>query len=424
MNEENNEKHVFHKNKNYYTISIYVICTVVICAILLRIIFNWASTINVINQVLSLLSPFLLGFFIAYVLNPLIKSVDKSIFKNVFKIKSDSVRKALSILFIYIVVFGVLSICIVVIIPELYNSILNIYSSIQDYYNNLIKFINTLNKKYPDLDLSYITNLVEKNSNNIVKFVQGSLSTILPVLYNTSRSVISGVINFFIAVIVSVYMLIDKNIISTNSKKVIYAFLKKENADTFLMTVFECNEIFSGFIVGKAIDSTIIGILCFAFMNIMNLPYTVLISVIVGILNMIPYFGPIIGAIPGAILCLTVSWQSSLMFIILAIILQTFDGLYLGPKILGDSTGLRPLWIIFAISAGGFVSGIIGMFLGVPIVAVIAFLIDRNLNRRLEVKSLTVDDFVKSETTDTADETKTKKSRFKLFKRRKVQNKE
>ena len=210
-------------------------------------------------------------------------------------------------------------------------------------------------------------------------------------------------------------MLIDKDIMSTNAKKLVYSTLKKEKADYFLSTVFECNEIFNGFIVGKAIDSMIIGVLCFAFMNIMDLPYTVLVSVIVGLLNMIPYFGPFIGAIPGAILCLTVSWQDSLMFIILAIILQTFDGLYLGPKILGDSTGLRPLWIIFAISAGGFVAGIIGMFLGVPIVAVIAFLFERHINKRLEAKSLTVDDFVVNTPNKRTDEEKPKKKNFNMF---------
>lgn len=423
LQQNNNSRHIFSKNRNYYTISIYVIATVVICAILLKIIINWTSTVSAINQIISLLSPFLLGFFIAYILNPLIRNTDEKIFNNFFKLKNSSVRKALSILLVYLIVFGILTVCIVVVIPELYNSILNIYSSIQDYYNEFMKFINSLNKKYPDIDLSYVTNIVEKNSTNIVDFLQGSIATILPVIYNTSRSVISGVINFFIAVIVSCYMLIDKDIMSTNAKKVVYSFFKKEKADSFLSTVFECNEIFSGFIVGKAIDSTIIGILCFVFMNIMQLPYTVLVSVIVGILNMIPYFGPFIGAIPGAILCLTVSWQDSLMFIILAIILQSFDGLYLGPKILGDSTGLRPLWIIFAISAGGFVAGIIGMFLGVPIVAVIAFLCDRYINRTLAAKNITTDDFIVSHThddskkadSDTDNNTNNKKS-FRLFK--------
>lgn len=413
--ENNVDKHIFHKNRNYYTISIYVIGTVVICALLLKIIINWASTVAAINQIISVLSPFLLGFFIAYILNPLISHTDEKIFKNFFKINNKSVRKALSILFIYLLVFGMLTVCIVVIIPELYNSILNIYSSVQDYYNTFIKFIDSLNKKYPDIDLSYFTNIIEKNSSNIVNFLQGSIATIIPVLYDTSRSVISGVINFFIAVIVSCYMLIDKDIMSTNAKKLVYSTLKKEKADYFLSTVFECNEIFNGFIVGKAIDSMIIGVLCFAFMNIMDLPYTVLVSVIVGLLNMIPYFGPFIGAIPGAILCLTVSWQDSLMFIILAIILQTFDGLYLGPKILGDSTGLRPLWIIFAISAGGFVAGIIGMFLGVPIVAVIAFLFERHINKRLEAKSLTVDDFVVNTPNKRTDEEKPKKKNFNMF---------
>lgn len=188
-------------------------------------------------------------------------------------------------------------------------------------------------------------------------------------------------------------MLIDKNIISLNVKRLLYAIFSKDKTDSFLNTVFECNKIFGRYIVGKTIDSTIIGILCFIFMNIAGLKYSLLISLIVGITNMIPYFGPFIGAVPGAILCLTTGWQYCIIFCILIFILQQFDGLYLGPKILGDSTGLRPVWIIFAITAGGWAAGVIGMFLGVPVVAVIAYLIQRFINRRLDKKQLTDSDF-------------------------------
>lgn len=171
-------------------------------------------------------------------------------------------------------------------------------------------------------------------------------------------------------------------------QKVIYVIFKKSHADKISQTLSECNKIFGKFIVGKTIDSTIIGFLCFLFMNILGLKYSMLISVIVGITNMIPYFGPFIGAVPGVLILLTIDWKYALVFGVLILALQQFDGLYLGPKILGESTGLRPVWIIFAITVGGWLAGPIGMFLGVPCVAVIAFLTDRVINRKLTEKIL------------------------------------
>ena len=201
-------------------------------------------------------------------------------------------------------------------------------------------------------------------------------------------SVISWVVDITIAIIVSVYMLIDRNRLITNFRKLIYAVMKRDKADKLLGTLSECNKIFGSFIIGKTIDSVIIGFMCFAFMTIIGLKYAILISVIVGITNMIPYFGPFIGAIPGVIILLTADFKQAVIFAVLILALQQFDGLYLGPKILGDSTGLRPLWIIFAITIGGWAAGPIGMFLGVPCVAVIAFLVQNKIDRKLSEKNI------------------------------------
>ena len=389
-----NEKHVFKKNKNYYIISIYVICTVLILAVLLKLILNLTDTMNYLSNVMSMLSPFIIGFFIAYMLNPLIRFIDKKFFLKLCRLKKDKLRKILSITLVYILVFGLLTVCIVIIIPELYISISSIYSSIQDYYNSFIDFIYKFSNKHPELDLSYVTTIAEKNSKNIVNVLQTSIETLLPAIYNTSISVISWMFNFLIAIMVSFYMLIDKHIFSFNAKRLIYSVMKKNTADKFIEIIYESNKIFGQYLVGKAIDSTIIGCICFLFMNILGLKFTLLTSIIVGVTNMIPYFGPFIGAVPGAILCLTYDWRYCIVFCIMIFILQQFDGLYLGPKILGSSTGLRPIWIIFAITAGGWVAGVAGMFLGVPVVAVIAFLIDKFINYRLEKKKIVPDDFM------------------------------
>lgn len=383
-------EHKFEKNRKYFTICIYVIVTACISTILFKAIWNWSDTIRTMNHILDMLLPFLIGFFIAYLMNPLVKLIDKWIFKQLLRIKSDNIRLILSIFISYIIVFGIIIFCISIIIPELYSSLKNIYEGVQGSYDKLINFLDEMSKKHPDMDISYITSLVKDNSSNIIDFVQGSLNTILPLLYNTSISIISLTINILIAIIVSCYMLIDKKRLLRNGKRLLYAVLKTKKADIISSTLKDCHRIFSNFIIGKTIDSTIIGVMCFIFMNILKLKYSMLVSVIVGITNMIPYFGPFIGGIPGALIVLTTGWKQGIIFAVLIIALQQFDGLYLGPKILGESTGLRPIWIIFAITVGGYFAGPIGMFLGVPCVAVIAFLIDKYITKKLSEKRLEI----------------------------------
>ncbi len=390
---ENIKQNKFEKNRNYYTISVYAVAVIVISAILIKLFLNWGSTIIAVKKIISVLMPYIIGMFIAYLINPLVKKTDSFIYTKLH-IKKKGIRTGISILFSYLVVFGIIVLCIIFIIPQIYESLKTIYVGTQSSYDKLLNYIDKLNAKYPQFDLSYVSTVLENNSASIINFIKGSLDTLLPLLYNTSISVVSWAIDIIIAIMVSVYLLIDRNRMINNSRRFIYATFKKEKAAGIISTLSECNKIFSGFIIGKAIDSMIIGFMCFAFMNILGLKYSVLISVIVGITNMIPYFGPFIGAIPGVLILLTVGFNHALVFGILIFALQQFDGLYLGPNILGDSTGLRPVWIIFAITIGGWVAGPIGMFLGVPCVAVIAFLTERAVAKRLIKNNVTTEDYL------------------------------
>lgn len=184
-------------------------------------------------------------------------------------------------------------------------------------------------------------------------------------------------------------MLSDQKSLLKHMKRFTYAVLKKERAARFIQTSRECSSIFSKYILGKTLDSVIIGILCFILMLILRLDYALVLSVIVGVTNMIPYFGPFIGAIPGILIYLFISPIQAIIFAFMILVLQQFDGLYLGPKILGESTGIKPLWVIFGITIGGSYFGPLGMFLGVPVVAVISHLLNSFVKRRLSQKNIT-----------------------------------
>ena len=199
-------------------------------------------------------------------------------------------------------------------------------------------------------------------------------------------NVISEVFNMLIGVIVSVYILYSKEIFARQCKKAVYALFRADRANMVLHITTKSNEIFGGFVIGKILDSAIIGLLCFIGLTILNMPYTMLVSVIVGVTNVIPFFGPYIGAIPSTILIALEDPMKGVYFLIFILVLQQFDGNILGPKILGNSTGLSAFWVVTSILLGGGLFGFVGMVMGVPTFAVIYYIVDMILDNKLKKK--------------------------------------
>ncbi|HCL01937.1 MAG TPA: AI-2E family transporter [Lachnoclostridium phytofermentans] len=305
-------------------------------------------------------------------------------------IKKPKVCLALGIATTYIIIIAVLVVCFTYFIPQVTNSITELILNSDTLYKKGEAWLNDFGEKVPILDTEYIQNKIEQSFPQLISFGTDFVKNVFPKILNASISIAKTAINILLSIAISIYMIYDKRMLSKNSARVIYAFVPKKKADTFLDVTRECGSIFTGFIVGKTIDSTIIGILCFILMSILKLPYAILISVIVGVTNMIPYFGPFIGAVPGILLYLFMSPIQALVFAIMILALQQFDGWILGPKILGDSTGLTPLWVIFGITVGGAYGGVIGMFLGVPFVAVIAYLSDMLITGRLKKRNIEI----------------------------------
>lgn len=366
----NNKK--FQGNKTYFTISVYVLCVIFIGTILIKAIVSWDATGAAFSKGMRILSPFLIGLLIAYMIFPLIKRIYLLLHKT-FRIKFKGLCKGLSIFLSYGIVLGVLFAFLFLVIPELISSISSLINQIPVLYTGLLDSLKHLEKKYPDVDFSYFSELLNTVVPEITSTLKNLAFNILPRLYNTSVDIVKGVVNFLIAFIFSIYLLIDKDRLFSAFTRVFRIFFSEEKLTSMKVHLNRCHEILSGFIVGKIIDSIIIGILCYIGMRILRLDYALLISIIVGITNVIPYFGPYMGAIPSALILIFISPVQCLIFVIWILVLQQIDGLLIGPKILGESTGLRPLWIIFAISVGGSLAGILGMFFGVPILAIIFY---------------------------------------------------
>ncbi len=341
--------------------------------------------------------PILDGFALAYILNPLMMNFEKRIKMICDRIKLKKGPKfetnvrgisiTLSLIIFLLMVAGL----ILLIVPQLLDSIQSIITRFPSYVKSFNKWSDQFLVKYPQLrELldTYWENITDYSIKEILPKIQVLISTLSTTVLGSVWSILVFIFKLIIGIILSVYLLYNKEIHIAQAKKIAYSLFKEETANNFINNTRFANKTFGGFISGKIVDSLIIGVLCFICTTIMRTPYPLLISVIVGVTNVIPYFGPWLGAIPSAFIVLMINPVKCLWFLIFILILQQVDGNIIGPKILGDSTGLSSFWVIFAITLFGGFWGVAGMFLGVPIFAIIYAAIRTFINTRLLRKNM------------------------------------
>lgn len=377
-------------NNKYLTVSLYAFGVVAASILFWLLLNNFAAIKAAFSFLAKVLSPLVYGLVIAYLLNPLMNFASKKIFKFSKSKKDRAVlRRVLSMLFAYIVAALVITIFLVSIIPQLTRSVEALINNFETYSENLEKFSNDLIKRFGNFSNLFGEGI--ESFGDIIDRLFVFIRDSFPHIMNTMKQGAIEVKNFFLGLIISIYLLSGKEKLLSQFKKLLAAILPK-NFMTHLLNVSKfTHETISDFLVGKILDSVIIGILCFISMSILQLEYAILISFIVGITNVIPYFGPFIGAIPSILILLIVEPMDGIWFAILILILQQLDGNVIGPKILGESLGLSSFWIIFAITVMSGFFGIWGMFLGVPIFAVIYDLVSSFVNERLKKKNLPTD---------------------------------
>ncbi len=326
------------------------------------LIFRMDSVINILTRIITILTPILNGLLIAYVVTPLLNYIESKIVIPLLKKQKKSqlinpkIARNISVFTTMVIVISLLYSFFALIIPQIYQSILNIISQYNTYLNNLLAYVSKLVEANPELE-SVIQGIFTQYSTLFSDWVN---NIILPQIESIIKSLSVGVIGFLGALfnvilgfIISIYLLAGKDTFASQSKKVIYAFMDTSNANQFIRDIRFAHRTFSGFIIGKIVDSIIMGLLCFIGLTILKIPYALLISLIIGVTNIIPYFGPFLGAIPSGLLILMIDPKLCLYFVIFIIILQQFDGNILGPKILGEYTGISSFWVIFAITVGG-----------------------------------------------------------------------
>ena len=358
----------------------------------------------------SILQPVTIGLVLAYLISPIVNFEERHLLPLALdKMKSEKkARKtvrAVSIITALVFVGVIIGVLLQMVIPELYRSINGMIDTMPKQVSNFMDWITA----YVNED-SEIAGYLEMALTKGTEFFENWAKTdFLPQTRNLIAGLTSGVIiavrllfHVIIGIILSIYILMSKEALIGQSKQIVYALFSGKRANRIIRTVHKSNEIFGGFISGKILDSAIIGILCFLCLYVMKMPYVVLVSVIVGVTNVIPFFGPYLGAVPSAILIMLANPINGLSFIIFILVLQQVDGNIIGPKILGDSTGLSSFWVVFAILVGGGLFGVPGMIIGVPLLAVIFYIIRNALDHVMEKKGLPQDpaEFEKVESLD------------------------
>ena len=372
---------------------------IVASIIFLFLLLKMTAITEFFKKITDVMMPIIYGFIIAFLLNPIMKKIEhysKIGLKRFFA--SEKTIEKLSRTF---GVFGslLIGIALVVallnmIIPELYLSISNLVVTLPKDIEEWLAELSTMEEAETTIQRIW-QYLLLQGGEMLEGWIQTDLLTKTEgVLGKVTGGVITAVntlIDILVGVMVSIYALFSKDKFMAQAKKIIYAFMKPKAANTFIHICRKANTIFTGFIIGKIIDSVIIGILCFIGLSILKMPYVLLVSVIVGVTNVIPVFGPYIGAIPSIILIFLVNPMQGLYFAIFILALQQLDGNVIGPAILGDSTGLSPFWVIFSIVVGGGLFGVPGMIIGVPTFALIYYMFNMLLRQKLEHKNLPVD---------------------------------
>ncbi|MEA4964453.1 MAG: AI-2E family transporter [Oscillospiraceae bacterium] len=384
----------FKRNSQYFYWGLTFLCVIFFGIILWVSFNNLTGFFAVLQKLLNILSPVLYGLVFAYLLNPIMMFVERYILKWLRgrKLSEKAVRslsRGSSVVAAVLVGLLLVYAFFAMLLPSLIDSVSGIVSNMQNYYTTAQKWIANLAAEYPEYS-DLINTFYDKAYQGLTSWFQlrvlDNMDNLVVGVTTQVYSVVKGVTNLLIGAVAAIYMLLSKEKFLAQTKKIVVAVMKRSRADRLFDVCQKSNRVFSGFISGKILDSLIIGVLCYIGMSILRLPYAVLISTIVGVTNIIPFFGPFIGAIPSALLIVLVNPLQALYFLIFVFVLQQVDGNLIGPHILGDAVGLPSFWILVSITFFGGMFGFIGMLLGVPVFAVIYMIVRENVERKLKDK--------------------------------------
>ena len=385
----------FDFNKKNNTAALYACAVVAFGVVLVFGFIYFGSIAKFFGRLTTVLYPVIYGGIIAYLINPIYKFIYKSFYRIGGKKKRSKLRTVFALAFTYIFVFSMIFLFFLIIVPQLVSSYTSLVELIKSYINDASAWVNDLmnsgelssnilGKLFAGFSVKEITDTVQK----LISNSYSAVTTITPYLLSFVSSFFTVAMNWVVGIIISVYLLFSKETLCAQLSKTVNAVLKPEKAKSVIEFTRYVDNTFGKFIIGKIFDSLIIGILTFIVMSIFRIPYSALIAVIVGVTNVIPFFGPFIGAVPSVFIVLIADPIKAIWVVVLIIIIQQLDGNIIGPKIIGNTIGLSSLWIIVSIIVFGNLFGIVGMIIAVPLFSILYKLLKDWVEKRLRKKGL------------------------------------
>lgn len=390
----NNDKIKLSKNREGFMNKIEIdykktLKLVIIAIIAYWILNHYQIVLSLLSKLLSVLMPFIIGCMIAFVLNVLMIRIEKQLSKVIVNPKLKILKRVLSILGSIALVVGVVAIIIILIIPELVSAIKVIALSLPEVIDNLQNWTDSHNIYLPQLENLINQIDVENLGNELSKFAKTEFSGMLDSTIDILAVIVNGIVNFVLGLVFAIYILMSKETLKDQTKRLINAYLPSKVADNIFEVARLSRTTFSNFIIGQTVEAFILGALCTIGMIILGLPYAPMVGSLVGITAFIPIIGAFIGGAIGAFMIFTVDYMQAFIFIIFLVILQQLEGDLIYPRVVGSTIGLPSIWVLFAVTVGGSLWGITGVLLGVPIVSVIYSLVKiqvKNREKRLKVK--------------------------------------
>ncbi len=365
--------------KKYIKLGITGVAVIVASLLFFFILFRLKELSIVIKTVLGIVAPFIYGAVIAYILTPLCNRFE-TFFSKVCRIKAKKICSALAIALSLFLAIAIITVLFVLIIPDVWDSIVNIANSTPEYLRRANEWLHDILEDRPEIQ-AYWDEIYVTATARVTEWLKSDLfstmGTIIDQLSTHIFALFGTLKNLFLGFFISAYFLANRKLFSSQSRMVLNALLPQKWADLVEDEVHYIDKMFNGFLIGKLVDSLIIGLLCFIGTSLLSFQSALLISVIVGVTNIIPFFGPFIGAIPCALLLLLQNPIHCVYFLIFIVVLQQLDGNVIGPRILGNTTGLSSFWVLFSILLFGGLWGLFGMIVGVPLFAVIYDIIRR-----------------------------------------------
>jgi predicted PurR-regulated permease PerM len=376
-----------------------------ICMLIGIAFWRWTALVGVLKKILGVLAPIIIGLVLAYLLNPLMCWIEKYTGKLIERKKPHpTIKRVIAVTLTFVILVAAIAGLVMAIVPELVSSIKNLIVNLPEYLTSVGKWMERniagLEQEHPQLYATLMSfwNNAQDNVSSFAEQLAPKLDSIasggadfITQITTGAVSIVSSVLDFLLGLIMSIYLLYNKEHYQAQARKVLYALFPQKKTHTFLHVGAHVSYTFMHFLSGKTLDSLIIGLLCFIGLTILRMPYITLISITIGVTNIIPFFGPIIGAVPTGLLVLLTEPKKVIPFVIFILLLQQFDGNILGPKILGDSLGMPMFWTLFAITVGGGLFGFIGMVAFIPLFAALYAFLSDFFTERLAKKGLPAD---------------------------------